>query len=296
MQLTTRVKLFLKQNTPKPVFNTIRFIADKTLLQIIPLFFKIRIFNFNKKYFKKVSFKDFSFQIEINPANGYLDAQIHARGLYEPHIIETMHTYIKTGDTCLDIGANIGHHTILMSHFAGSSGHVFAYEPIPYLRDQMSRSLLINSIHNVTLRDMALSDNEGEMTLYLRKENIGGSSLLSDINTKELPVQVTTLDTHHVGKVNFMKIDVEGYEYHVLLGGKKNIETYRPIIIFEWSPIYYRIHNESHMKGILQFFKERNYTLLDIENRNKRITNTEEFISEFQAGLRSQTNILALPL
>lgn len=296
MQLTTRVKLFLKRHTPTPVFAIIRFLADKTLLKIIPLFFRIRISNFNKKYFKEVHFKDFSFQIEINPTNGYLDAQIHARGLYEPHIIETMNKYIKTGDVCIDIGANIGHHTILMSHFVGTSGHVFAYEPIPYLRDQMSRSLSINSIHNVTLRDVALSDSEGEMTLYLRKGNIGGSSLVEGIDTEELPVRVTTLDMQHMGKVTFMKIDVEGYEYHVLLGGKKIIETHRPTIIFEWSPIYYRIHNESHMRGILQFFKERNYTLLDIENRNKHITNIEEFISEFSDGLRSQTNILALPL
>lgn len=296
MQVTTRAKLLLKQYVPAPLFAAIRYIADKTLLKIIPLFFQIKISNFKKDYFKEIYFDGHSFQIEIEPTNGYLDAQIHAHGLYEPHIIETMHEHIRTGDTCIDVGANIGHHTILMSHFVGNEGSVVAYEPIPYLRDQMSRSIAINSIHNVTIHDVALSDKEGQMTLFLRKGNIGGSSLVEGMDTEELPVRVLHLDKNHMGKVDFMKIDVEGYEYHVLLGAVSVIEKYRPIIIFEWSPIYYRIHNPSHSKAILQFLKEREYKLIDIENNNKLITHLDEFISGFEDGLRSQTNILALPL
>ena len=207
-----------------------------------------------------------------------------------------MEEIIKPGDTCVDIGANIGHHSILMSHFVREEGHVIAYEPIPYLRDQISRSLAANSIHNVTIHDVALSDAEGQMILFLRKGNIGGSSLVHGIDTEELPVRVTTLDKNHVGKIDFMKIDVEGYEYHVLLGAVGLIEKYRPTIIFEWSPLYYRIHNPSHSKEILQFFKDRNYRIIDMENNNKLITHLDEFISGFDDGLRSQTNILAVPL
>lgn len=296
MQITTRSKLILKRYLPAPIFSLVRQIADKTLLKVIPLFFHLKISDFKKSYFKEVLLDDYSFQIEINPANGYLDAQIHARGLYEPHIVAMMKEHIKEGATCVDVGANIGHHTILMSHFTGNEGQVFSYEPIPYLRDQMSRSLAANSIHNVTIHDVALSDKEGEMTLYLRRGNIGGSSFVAGIDTDELPVRVTTLDKEHTGKVDFMKIDVEGYEYHVLLGGQELIEKYRPTIIFEWSPVYYRIHNESHAKLILQFFKDREYRLIDIENNNKLITHLDDFIGEFNDGLRSQTNILALPL
>lgn len=296
MQTTTRAKVFLKRYAPAPVFEAIRFIADKTLLKIVPLFFKFKISDFRQVYFREIYFDRHTFKIEINPSNGYLDAQIHAHGLYEPHIIETMYQHIKPGNTCIDIGANIGHHTILMSHFVGEKGHVYAYEPIPYLRDQMARSLAINSIHNVTIHDVALSDKEGEMALFLREGNIGGSSFVSGVDTNELPVRVTTLDRQHTEKVDFMKIDVEGYEYHVLLGGKQLIETYRPTIIFEWSPIYYRIHDESHAKLILEFFKKREYRLIDIENNNKLITHLDEFINEFDDGLRSQTNILAIPL
>lgn len=296
MQTTTRAKVFLKRYAPAPLFTAIRFVADKTLLKIIPLFFRFKISDFKKSYFKEVYFDGYTFKIEIEPSNGYLDAQIHAHGLYEPHIVEMMREHISPGDTCIDVGANIGHHTILMSHFVSDSGQVYAYEPIPHLRDQMSRSLQINSIHNVTIHDVALSDKEGEMTLFIRKGNIGGSSFVSGIDTEELPVRVTTLDKEHTGKVDFMKIDVEGYEYHVLLGGQQLIENHRPKIIFEWSPIYYRIHDESHSKAILQFFKDRHYSLIDIENNNKLITHLDEFIGEFNDGLRSQTNILALPL
>lgn len=295
MQATTRAKLFLRHHLPHPIFTAIRFVADKTLLKIIPLFFRFRISNFRDPYMKKIVYKDFPFFIEIRPENGYLDAQIHAKGLYEPHIVKMMDENIQKGNVCVDIGANIGHHTILMSHFTGKDGKVHAYEPIPFLREQLSRSLATNNISNVTLHDVALSDSEGDMKLHLRKGNIGGSSFVNGVDTEELDVQVRTFDNQHIGKVNFMKIDVEGFEYHVLSGMQKTIQEYHPKIIFEWSPVYYRIHDESHGKKILQMLTLYGYTLIDIENSDKKIEDLDAFIREFESGLRSQTNILALP-
>ena len=179
---------------------------------------------------------------------------------------------------------------------SGEEGHVYAYEPIPKLRDQIARSLTANEIHNVTIVDVALSDKDGEMKLHIRKGNIGGSSLVEGIDTEELPVRVTTFDRSHTGRVDFIKLDVEGYEYHVLTGAKDRIAQYRPVVIFEWSPIYYRHHAPGHTKAILAFFKELNYSLIDLEDGNKLIANIEDFVSMFDTGLRSQTNILARPL
>jgi FkbM family methyltransferase len=245
---------------------------------------------------KSLIYRGFPFTIEINPINGYLDAQIHAHGLYEPHIIKIMEKHIAKNAVCIDVGANIGHHTILMSHFVGKHGHVHAYEPIPAMREQMQRSFDANNIHNITIHDVALSDSKGEMQLYLRKGNIGASSLVEGIDTSGITVRVIPLDMEYQGTVDFMKIDVEGYEYHVLMGGKALIEKHRPVIIFEWSPVYYRIHDESHAKNILQFFLDMNYTLTDTENNNKIISDIDMFVDGFNEGLRSQTNILALPL
>lgn len=295
MQATTRIKLLLKRSLPGPLFSIIYFIASKTILKLLLFLFKLSVSNFNKVYVKKIEYKDFNFLIEINPKNGFLDAQIHANGLYEPHIVEVMKENIRPDSVCIDIGANIGHHTVLMARFA-KNGHVHAYEPIPEIRQQLERTLTHNRITNVSIHQTALSDTDKESVLYLRTGNIGGSSLVSGKDTEELPVRLTTLDNENLGRVDFMKIDVEGYEYHVLKGADILIQKNRPIIVFEWSPVYYRIYNESHTKDILQFFTKHSYTLTDIEDQGKVITDLDSFIKGFDTGLRSQTNILATPL
>lgn len=295
MIFTTRAKIFLKKYSPKWLFSIIRLISDNTILKIIPLLFKHKTMLFKEKIIKEISYGNRKFKIIIDPKNGYLDAQIYANGLYEPHIVSEIIANISSGNTCLDIGANIGHHTIIMSQCAGDTGKVFAYEPIPKISKQMGESLELNNIKNVTILSDALSNKEGNLALHLGTTNIGASSLIGEGSDDTIAVSVKTLDQYNYKKIDFIKIDVEGYEYNVLLGGEKTIKQSRPKIIFEYSPIYYRKYNPAHIKDLLNFFQENNYEMIDLEDHKKIISNTEEFINEFNEGLRSQTNILALP-
>ncbi len=296
MVFTTRAKIILKKYAPKWLFDSIRLVSSYTLLRLIPLYFRLRISRFKERVTKHIHYQGGHFDIIIDPSNGYLDAQIYAHGLYEPHIVHELTTHIKPGDTCIDVGANIGHHTIIMSKASGTTGHVYAYEPIPHIRKQAEESVAQNTLTNVTFYSDALSDSASHLDLHVRKGNIGGSSLVAtSTNDEYIKVNVRTLDSYYFTKVDFIKIDVEGYEYHVLLGAKDLIQKHRPVILFEYSPIYYRIHNVMHSLHILSFFREHNYNLIDLEDRKKPIISLEKFIREFDHGLRSQTNILAVP-
>lgn len=295
MPWTTRIKLFLKKYLPFPIFFVVRFLADVTLLKIIPLFFKYKISSFKKRMVKKVFYNGKNFNIVIDPKNGYLDAQIYANGLYEPHIVKEIINNTPKGGVCFDVGANIGHHSIVMSQCVQNNGKVFAFEPIPHIREQMKESLTLNEINNVEIISDALSNKEGELNLHLRDGNIGGSSLVDVGDSKTIKVNVKTLDSYNYRKVDFIKIDVEGFEYNVLLGGEKTIEKYQPVILFEYSPIYYRRYEPSHTKNILSFFEEHNYKLFDLEDKRKEITDISFYVKDFENGLRSQTNILATP-
>lgn len=281
--------------SPAWVYRIIRLIADNTLLKLIPLIFRVRTSSFNKKTSKQVRYSNKSFKIFIDPKNGYLDSQIYALKLYEPHIVAQFVKNISEGDTCLDIGANIGHHTIIMSQCSGDSGHVYAYEPIPYIRHQMEESLALNNIANVTTISDALSDSEGVLNLYINNENVAGSSFVNENKGAgdKISVAVKTLDSYSYEKIDFIKLDVEGFEYSVLKGGEQTIQKHHPTILFEFSPEYYRKKSPSDIFDILHFFKSNNYTLIDLEDSDKEITNIDEFILEFKEGLRSQTNLLA---
>lgn len=294
MIFTTRIKFVLKKNTPSWFFSTVRYIADKTILPLIEIFFKYRTAGFTERTIKNVHYdKNRSFQIIIDPQNGYLDAQVYAHRLYEPHIVHEFVENISLDDVCIDIGANIGHHTIIMSQCTGVTGKVFAYEPIPYIREQMKESLKLNNISNVTIIPDALSNKEGELRLSINKDNVAGSSFVNTLTKDTIPVKMLTLDSYDYPQVNFIKIDVEGFEYNVLLGAKSTIKKHHPTILFEFSPLYYLKFNQTHTKKILTFFKELDYTLIDLEDGKKEIGDIDVFVEQFGAGLRSQTNILA---
>lgn len=293
MTWTTRAKIFLKKHLPLPLFSIVRFVADITILKIAPIFFKYKVSSFRRKASKKVFYNNKSFDIIINPENGYLDAQIYANGLYEPHIVGEIINNVPTAGVCFDVGANIGHHTIIMSQCVGENGVVFAFEPIPHIRKQMEESLALNNIKNVTIIPEALSNKDGEMNLCINQDNIGGSSLVNTGEGTKIIVKVRTLDSYNYDRVDFIKIDVEGFEYNVLLGAEETIKKSHPTILFEYSPLYYEKFDPSHAKKILTFFKEFNYTLIDLEDGKKEITDIEEFVKEFGENLRSQTNILA---
>lgn len=292
---TTKIKLLLKKYLPSQLFSIVRFLADKTILKILPLFFKYKISKFKKEMVKDVFYDNKKFRIIINPKNGYLDAQIYTGGLYEKHIVREIINNTKEGDVCIDVGANIGHHTIIMSQNVKDTGKVYAYEPIPKIKEQMEKSLSLNNIKNVDTIQIALSDKEEVLELNICKESIASSSLVNIMSTGEkITIQTKTLDSYNYDRVDFMKIDVEGFEYNVLLGAEKTIAKNKPTIIIEYSPIYYRTSNPSHSKEILSFFKKYNYTILDLEDNKKEITNIESFIKEFADGMRSQTNLLVI--
>ncbi len=295
MQFTTKTKLLLKKRLPKWLYALIYFVSTNTILRIKPFIFRLRTLGFTKKMAKTVKYEAGEFMLVIDPQNGYLDAQLYTSDFYERHIVAEFIANIKKGDTCIDVGANIGHHTIIMSQLTGNTGAVIAFEPIPYIREQMNESLTLNAISNVKVLPYALSDSEGPMVLHINRGNVAGSSLVNAKGSEEIAVELRTLDALNFPKVDFMKIDVEGFEYHVLKGGVQTIEKCRPTILLEFSPEYYQRYAPEHSAMIIDFLRERNYKILDLEDNRKEVNDTASFVSEFNKGLRSQTNILALP-
>ena len=124
----------------------------------------------------------------------------------------------------VDVGANIGQTSLIAACYAK---RVLAFEPVTV--DNFQLNLQQNPTKkNITLFPYALSNKEGAETIYLSKENDGGHSLskgfMDRIKTKidsTMNVQLRRFDDLHLGKVDFIKIDVEGHELAVLQGMEK---------------------------------------------------------------------------
>ncbi len=162
---------------------------------------------------------------------------------YERDTQFAMLALVKPGDTVIDIGANIGMITLLASHLVGPRGRVLSFEPNPAPRRRLQEHIEINSIKNVEIFDVALSDAEEQKTLIVDGSHDGIGTLAArpdfanvtqrhDLRTA---IGDNVLPAELAGNV-FIKIDVEGFEIRVLRGLGRTIEKYRPIILTEFEP------------------------------------------------------------
>jgi len=138
---------------------------------------------------------------------------------------------IKNGDYVVDAGASLGAFSFLAAKRVGDTGHVFALEPVPLLRECLQESICANKSDNITILPMALGSNNGVTSFEIDYENLGGSKLGG--KSAGISVTLRTLDTlvfeeRLIPSVNFIKMHVEGNEREALLGAKETIFSYKP--------------------------------------------------------------------
>tara|TARA_B100001109_G_C18766901_1_gene428741 strand:+ start:113 stop:739 length:627 start_codon:yes stop_codon:yes gene_type:complete len=156
-----------------------------------------------------------------------------------------------SGDVCLDIGAHIGLWTKKLSK---DFNQVICFEPLQEHIDCHKKNC--KELDNITLHECALSDSETDSIMTTNKLNSGMSTLLEpnweDKDT--VIVKTKTLDSFNLPKVDFIKIDVEGYELQVLSGGRETITKYKP-------KIYIEISN-SNLRSATYILNEIGYSLI----------------------------------
>ena len=174
--------------------------------------------------------------------------EIYKKGIYEPEITELLLRNLKlsAGDVVLDVGANIGWYSLLMSRFENEGIDIHSFEPDPDNYKCLTYNLELNNALNVKAHNMGVSDISGIKTLYLyKKSNTGRHSMLEinsgdSINVKAMSFDDFLIDQNVApSSVKFLKIDIEGFEYFAFKGGPKLL-TEVPYIIAEFSPGYMR--------------------------------------------------------
>ena len=171
----------------------------------------------------------------------------------------------------LDIGSHVGLHTI---YLAKKCKHVYSFEPQIINFDRLVKNVELNNLNNVTCHNVALYSKERKMAVDNQKQqkNIvydGGRNQACSLTLYENDdgdVQAKTLDSLNLPKTNFWKVDAEGSEFDIFLGGINTIKRDRPAIIFEYSKIG-GVHD--HNLGEYQeFFKNLNYDIKEVAGQN----------------------------
>jgi FkbM family methyltransferase len=203
-------------------------------------------------------------------ADNYIEWSILSTGTYEDEISKLINISLTEGDTAIDIGGNIGLQSLRMSASVGPGGKVFAFEPLNYLQEKFKKNMALNRVSNVTLFPFALSDQQNELDLIINKDqwNQGTFSLSNkDTGTNKQRIIVKVADEmpeiQLLDSVALIKIDVEGYEFHVLKGLKQTLQKHKPRIIFEYDSNYWTDTGQN-MTECYNFLQSLNYSLYQI--------------------------------
>lgn len=174
----------------------------------------------------------------FNQADIWVGKSFSKYGEFSESEVQLFRKSIFPGDLVLDVGANIGAHTLALSRIVGEKGIVFGFEPERNNFYTLAGNVALNNLKNVRVFQMALGDEKGEISVpevnFEKTNNFGGLELSKNATyDKSYRIPLEMIDNLALGKLNFVKIDVEGMEASVIKGAEKTIKQFRPIIYVE---------------------------------------------------------------
>lgn len=163
----------------------------------------------------------------------YLGQMLDQYGEFSEGEVEIFRQALRPGAVALDVGANIGAHTLALSAIVGAQGRVIAFEPQRPIFQILSANLALNDIRNVEARHAACGAAPGRIAVpridISQRGNFGGVSIGG--GTDEVPLQ--TIDGLELQGCDLIKVDVEGMESQVLEGARATIARHAPVLYLE---------------------------------------------------------------
>ena len=213
------------------------------------------------------------------PGGDHVGRAMRFVGDLDPKVSWIVDRAILPGDVALDIGANLGLVSLRMAARTGLKGQVHAFEPQPRLHPYLNQTIAMNPACPITLHPIALGREQAVLTMSVPAHNAGAASLLArpdmlpDPNITQIDVPVHRLDDYadHIGleRINFIKIDVEGFEFQVFSGAQSLLERTRPhVIILEEN----QIDPATGLSDALRLLQDLGYDLYALPRRLFSVT------------------------
>jgi len=221
-----------------------------------------------------IKFRGCNFFAGLDRQNKIETALLSGKDNYDIDNFSVISAFVRPGSVCFDIGANIGVYTVVMGKISGDKGFVHSFEPVPHIRSKLLANVSVNSHKSLCINDFALGKEETSLEMFQVKDNQyrGGTSTfipnenISSMGTdkfNKVSVKVTTIDSYcrnnDISNVDFIKIDVEGFERNVLSGGIEIITRHSPIILMEYDPI----RHSNDREFFKSFFETHGYSIFE---------------------------------
>ena len=169
--------------------------------------------------------------------------QVGDKRLYQPQHIDRCFHHIKNRKhTAIDVGSHCGFWSF---YLGGNFKKVYAFEPVEIFRDCFKKNI---PQENVELLPVAIGNENSFVSMNVELENTGATHISNKTKDSNI-VELKKLDDYGYSNIDFIKIDVEGYENQVVLGAKETLIRNKPIIIVEQKGFSERL-NESQFEAI----------------------------------------------
>lgn len=230
---------------------------------------------YKKDSFRHVTRKGIKYNLDIsNVVDHYLFYGIEDSS-YKPVLRE-----LKKAKVILDIGANIGTTSLFFASI-NPNAQIISFEPHPDTFKRAVENIKLNNFQNIDLINIGLGEKKERLKLYEVNENNPGMNRII-AEDKDLPfkqIDIEMLDVimleRGISKVDFIKIDVEGFEYSVLQGGKEIIKS-KPMLFLELDDNNLKENNKS-AKELIDLLLSFGYKEFYRADNSMPITTHDEF-------------------
>ncbi len=222
--------------------------------------------------------------------------QVHAfyRGRYDEALLDCILALVEADSVVLDVGANIGFYSIPIAvrlSELGGSGKVFAFEPFARNVARLGENARLNAVTSyIEMCPFGLSSQRGTTDLVLREEFVSGPSTGNasigisedwDSGFERVSVPLETLDSlmaeGRLGRIDIIKLDIEGHEDHFFTGGALALRAARPVILMEVNKPYYRARGLWNVDSVFSpAIPERYSKFRLVSGRWERVVNLNE--------------------
>lgn len=239
----------------RPVFRASRFLADRFLFGFHPLAIPAQ------KVVQRLlrGPREATFRFGAGPLDGMQFSCLTSHRYYfvregfECELLEPITKLVHQGAIVFDVGAHFGFWALTLSRLCGDTGKVFAFEPSPQNRARLQQNLALNSVNNVEVVPLALSDSTGSATM-------SDAGSMSSMGAGSLTIESTTLDDfcRHNPLPDFMLVDVEGFASQVFQGA---VETYKQKFV----PVICELHTREEQAAFLAFMQGRAHLIRKLD-------------------------------
>jgi FkbM family methyltransferase len=202
----------------------------------------------------------------LHPNDGL---RLSIRGIHNEEEAMMVRNNIKKDEIVVDLGAHIGYYSLMMAKLVGKNGKVFAFEPEPRNLELLYKNIKVNLYKNVKVIPKAVSDIDGECSLFVGQESFGANKIFKPKKTdtqkfEEIKTKTIRLDDYFeelgfLKKISFIKMDIEGSEVRALQGMKNILEFNENLKIFTEINRDALEDSNSNFRDMLEFLKNYDF-------------------------------------